>query len=144
MMTSSNGNIFRVTGNYRPPVKSPHKGQWRGALMLSFICAWIKGWVNNREAGDFRHHRAHCDVIVIIILHCHMNIIKLHGHSKYHLDPEFTETLPAVWRRKWSNWPIVTQKNGFIYHTWSVKHMGCNLFTSMVRLWCLFWFCYFL
>ena len=35
------------------PVNSPHKGQWRGALMLSLICTWINGWVNNREAGWF-------------------------------------------------------------------------------------------
>ena len=45
------------------PVKSPHKGQWHGALMLSLICARINGWVNNREAGDLRRHQAHCDVI---------------------------------------------------------------------------------
>ena len=37
---------------YRSPVNSPHKGQWRGALMFSLICVWINGWVNNREAGD--------------------------------------------------------------------------------------------
>ena len=30
-----------------------HKGQWRGALMFPLICAWINGWVNNREADDF-------------------------------------------------------------------------------------------
>ena len=41
------------------------KGRWRGALMFSFICAWINGWVNNREAGDLRRHRAHYDVIVM-------------------------------------------------------------------------------
>ena len=29
---------------------------------LFFICAWINGWVNNREAGDLRRHRAHYDV----------------------------------------------------------------------------------
>ena len=27
---------------------------------------WIKGWVNNHEAGDLRRHRAHYDVIVMI------------------------------------------------------------------------------
>ena len=43
-----------------------HKGQWRGALMLSLICAWINGWVNNRETGDLRRHRAHYDVIVMM------------------------------------------------------------------------------
>ena len=41
-----------VRGIHRPPVNSPHKGQWRGALMLSLICAWMNGWVNTREAGD--------------------------------------------------------------------------------------------
>ena len=25
----------------RSPVNSPHKGQWRGTLMFSLICAWI-------------------------------------------------------------------------------------------------------
>ena len=42
------------------------KGQWRGALMFSLICAWINGWVNSREAGDLRRHRAHYDVTVMI------------------------------------------------------------------------------
>ena len=69
MMTSSNGNIFSrywlfVRGIHRWPVNSPHNGQWRGALMFSLICACINGWVNNREAGDLRRHRAHYDVIV--------------------------------------------------------------------------------
>ena len=27
-----------VRGIHRPPVNSPHKGQWRGALMFSLIC----------------------------------------------------------------------------------------------------------
>ena len=49
------------------PVNSPHKGQWRCALMFSLICARMNGWVNNREAGDLRRHQAHCDVIVKLI-----------------------------------------------------------------------------
>ena len=49
---------------HRSPVYSPQKGQWRGALMFSLICAWINGWVNNRKGGDLRRHRAHYDVIV--------------------------------------------------------------------------------
>ena len=44
-----------VRGIHQSPVNSLHKGQWRGALMFSFICVWINGWVNNREAGDLRH-----------------------------------------------------------------------------------------
>ena len=54
-----------VRGIHRSPVKSPPKGQWRGALMFSLICAWINGWANNREAGDLRRNRAHYDVIVM-------------------------------------------------------------------------------
>ena len=37
----------------------------RGTLMFSSICAWINGWVNNREAGVLRRHHAHYDVIVL-------------------------------------------------------------------------------
>ena len=49
------------------PVNSPHKAQWRGALMLSFICAGINGWgVTNREVDDLRPHRAYYDVSVMI------------------------------------------------------------------------------
>ena len=51
----------------RSPVNSPHKGQWRGALMFSLICVWINGWVNNREAGDLRRYKAHYDVTVMFI-----------------------------------------------------------------------------
>ena len=54
-----------VRGIHRSPVNSPHKGQWRGALMFSWICVWINDWVNNREAGDVRRYRAHYDVIVM-------------------------------------------------------------------------------
>ena len=62
-MTSSNGNISALlalcAGNSPVTVNSPHKRQWRGALMLPYTCAWINGWVNNGEAGDLRRHRAH-------------------------------------------------------------------------------------
>ena len=47
---------------------SPHKGQWRGALMFSLICAWITACANNREAGDLRRHRAHYDVTVMNVV----------------------------------------------------------------------------
>ena len=53
-------------GNSPVPVTSPHKGQWRGALMFSLICVWINCWINNREAGDLRRYGAHSDVIVMI------------------------------------------------------------------------------
>ena len=57
-----------VRGIHRSPVNSPHKGQWRGALMFSLICPRINGWVNNGEAGDLIHHRVLYDVIVMPII----------------------------------------------------------------------------
>ena len=54
-----------VRGIHRSPVNSPHKGQWRGALMFSLIGAKLNGWVNSREAGDLRRYRAHYDVMVM-------------------------------------------------------------------------------
>ena len=35
-----------VRGIHRSPVNSPHKGQWRGALMFSLIGTWLNSWVN--------------------------------------------------------------------------------------------------
>ena len=78
-MTSSNGNPFRVTG----PMNSPHKGQWRGALMFSLICVWINGWVNNREAGDLRRHRGHCDVNVMQCKDAVLPVLKFPWESTY-------------------------------------------------------------
>ena len=70
MMTSSNGNIFRVT----EPLCGDFTGhRWipltkaSDAELWSFLWSvpWIKGWVNNHEAGDLRRHRAHYDAIVM-------------------------------------------------------------------------------
>ena len=73
MMTSSNGNIFRVTGPLRgeftgrrwiPRTKASNAELW----CFLWSAPWINGWVNNREAGDLRHHRVHYDVIVMNII----------------------------------------------------------------------------
>ena len=55
---------------HRSPVNFPHKGQWRGALMFTLICAQMNGWVNNGEAGDLRRYLAHYDVIVMDSCFC--------------------------------------------------------------------------
>ena len=69
MAMSSNGNIFCVTG----PFCGEFTGHWwipltkaNDAELWSFLCSapWINGWINNRDAGDFRRHRNHYDVIV--------------------------------------------------------------------------------
>ena len=76
MMTSSNGNIFRVTGHFmqgihRSPVNSPHKGQWRGALMFSLIYALNKqlskqswGWWFETLPHPWRHCNGHLNLIL--------------------------------------------------------------------------------
>ena len=55
-----------VRGIHRWQVISPHKGQWRGALMFSLICDGTNGRVSNGNAGDLRRHRTHYDVTVMI------------------------------------------------------------------------------
>ena len=73
MITSPNGkNIFRVTGplcgefpghRWIPRAKASDEELWYFYL----ICTLINAWVNNREAGDLRRHRAHFDVILMVI-----------------------------------------------------------------------------
>ena len=72
MLTSSDGSTFRVTGHlwggiHQSPVDSPHRGQWSGVLMFSFIHAWTNGWANNQDPGDLRSHGAHYDVSVMMV-----------------------------------------------------------------------------
>ena len=50
IMTSSNGNIVRVTG--------PLWGKSTGHR-------WINNWANNRISGDYKGHRVHYDFTVI-------------------------------------------------------------------------------
>ena len=67
LMTSSNGNISRVSG--------PLYGEFTGYRWLPFTKAsdaelwcflWsINGCVNNHEAGDLRRHLTHYDVTVM-------------------------------------------------------------------------------
>ena len=73
MMTSSNGNIFHITGllcgeftghRWIPLTKASDTELW----CCLWSAPWINNWVNNRKAGDLRRHRAHYDVIVMYML----------------------------------------------------------------------------
>ena len=64
-------------------VNSPHKGQWRTTSMFSLICAQINSWVNNREVGDLRRHRAHYDVLVMSRITCLQVCHQHYGMTKY-------------------------------------------------------------
>ena len=84
--------IFRVTGHlcgeFTGPRWIPHTTVSDAELwFFSFICAWINAWVNNGEAGDLRRQRAHCDVIVMIIL-CTLRTQPS--------DVDFQDMIPAV------------------------------------------------
>ena len=69
MMTSWNGNIFRVTGHlcgeFTGPRWIPHTKASDAELWCFLWSARISSWVNTREAGDLRRHRGHYDVIVM-------------------------------------------------------------------------------
>ena len=64
MMTSSNGNIFRVTGFCERSIPLT-KANDAELLMYSLICGWPNGWANNRDACDLIRHHAHYDVTVM-------------------------------------------------------------------------------
>ena len=98
-------------GNSPVTVNSPHKGQWRGALMFSLICVWINGWVNNRKAGDLRRHRGHYDVNVMIICLL-MSRINQQSHSSashtpHHLPPPDSLNNLHIIRCYYFNWKIL-------------------------------------
>ena len=89
---------------HRSPVNFPHRGQWRGALMFSLICAWRNSWANIRDAGDFGRHRAHYDTIgirfTVIALHYLRRVLSLwcaQGDSEAGLEhPVVTKTVSAL------------------------------------------------
>ena len=72
MMTSSNGNIFRVTGHlcgeFTGPRWIPRTKAMTRSFDVFFDLRRINGRVNNGEVGDLRRHRTHCDVIVMLKL----------------------------------------------------------------------------
>ena len=53
-----NSPVIGVFPSQRPVTRS---------FDISLICAWINGWVNDRDVGDLRRHRANYDVIVMIL-----------------------------------------------------------------------------
>ena len=85
MMTTSNGNISALLalckGIHQWPVDSPCKGQWRGALMFSLMCArtngWAKHWRCRRFETPWRSWWRHCNIPCFILQAFVMNGIKL-------------------------------------------------------------------
>ena len=102
LMTSSNRNIFRVTGPFCGEFTGefPSQRSLTRGLHVSLIRAWTNSWINNRDAGDLRRHRAHYDVTVMInhpgpyisksrdnvSLKCHLNTASLERLMRYCLS----------------------------------------------------------
>ena len=71
-MTSSDGNIFRVTGPLCEEFTGPDEFPTQRPVTRNFdvffdlrLNKMINGWVNNRGAGDLRRHSGHYDVSVM-------------------------------------------------------------------------------
>ena len=98
MMTSSNGNIFCVTG----PLWGESTGNcWipltkvSDAELCCFLCAWTNGWTNHGGAGNLRRHY---DVTVLLLLFCAFALFAEMGWSEeirrscYTLEQRFLST----------------------------------------------------
>ena len=77
MMTSSNGNIFCITGPLRgestshrwiPLTKASDAELW----CFSLICAWTNDEANNWETGDLGRHHTHYHVTVMMGTNAYM------------------------------------------------------------------------
>ena len=97
---------------HRSPVNSPHKGQWREALIFSLIDAWTNGWVNNRDAGGLRRHCGHYDVTVMVGQYP-VNVLVTHNFELVEADmpPKYTvmSTFPCHVNSYFS-------PSGFVFH----------------------------
>ena len=77
IMTSSNGNVFRVIGTLWGKSTCGFPSQRVSNASFDFLC-YPKQTTNSRVAGDLRRHGTHCDVSVmkshkVLIFFC-MNI----------------------------------------------------------------------
>ena len=109
MMTSSNGNIFRVTGSLygNSPVNSPHKCQWRGALIFLWTAPEQRlskqsrrRWFKTPSRSSWRH----CSVL---------NFSEL--LKQYHVH--ILQVLSQLQLRALNGWQIWNHANIFINST---------------------------
>ena len=108
MMTSSSGNIFRVTSllwgestshRWIPLTKASDAELW----CFFPICAWTNGWTNNRDAGDLRRHPAH-NVTVM----CQQKINYVDRET--HIWPPVLQNLPKTKKNSRNNYHSVLSK----------------------------------
>ena len=85
-MEAFSASLAICEGIHRSPVNSPHKGQWRGSVIFSLICARTNVWTNHWDTSVLRRHRVHYDVTVML-------------HTKS-LSPNFRTPGTEIKRRK--------------------------------------------
>ena len=108
-----------VRGIHRSTVNSPHKGQWRGALMFFLICVWINGWVNNREAGDLRRYLTHYNAIVM-----KKGAWKLHFYNSPPTTPKRRNM--RQWSQHWFRWWLAAKP--------SIEPLGINFSETWIKI----------
>ena len=69
-------------GNWLVTGEFPSQRPVTRSFDVFFICAWINDWVNNRDTGDLRRHRAHYYVNVMNW----MRIKLLQWHTSWHSE----------------------------------------------------------
>ena len=67
-METFDASLAFCAGNWPVTGEIPARRPVTQSFGVSLICAWKSGWVNNRDAGDLRRHRAHYNVIVMMVL----------------------------------------------------------------------------
>ena len=146
MVTSSNANIFRVTGHlcgefpghrWIPRTKASDAELW----CFPWSAPWINGRVFNREADDLRRHHAHCDVIVTNA-HCWqstltelMSLVSAAALSPIFLLPTILTVIGA-----WTSTPSATVRaytpnNSWIIHTvWDLLSSISDRYAMVLRI----------
>ena len=119
-MTSSDGNIFRVTG---PLWRKSTGHRWirltrasEAQLWCFLWSTWMDGWANNRDTGDFSRHRAHYGFTIMQVRWC---LVQCIFHCYVHCGPY---QVPSF---KWE----------LTYWSSSVEEI-VMLFSCLYMLWC--------
>ena len=112
-------------------MNSPHKGQWRGALIFTLICVRINGWVNNCKAGDLRRNRAHYHVIVMRIQFS--NPYGVCGYIMYNDSPDTRDGV-----RTWKKNPETLFRNSMKYLMIGVYMSRDILLRVFNKQWCFY------
>ena len=103
--------------------------------MFSLIGAWIDGWVNNRDAGDLRRHRAHYGVIVMYIVTIPVRVMALLGFVILVILTQWgRDKMAAILRTTYSNVFLIKKNMNFDYDFTEDCSLGPNEQYSSIGL----------